>query len=141
MSPGRGLLEVADLDDDNKEEEEEEESVDDVRVLASVRCCWRRGGAATINIRWEVGGGRVTQGGVKVVAVSKRGEPLPPSLRPLRLRQPLRSRRWPLSFGSEEEVAEMTAMAMSLRWLQQKRAVDADESGWGEEEGRRLRRR
>ena len=56
MSPGRGLLEVADLDDDD-EEEEEEESDDDVRVLASARCCRRRGGDATINIRWEVGGG------------------------------------------------------------------------------------
>ena len=111
--------------------------------------CWRRcaavgggGGDATINIRWEVGGGRVTQGGVEVVAVSERGEPLPPSRRPLRLRRPLRSqRRWPLSFGSEEEVAEMTATAMSSRWLQRKRAVDADESGWGEEEGRRARQR
>ena len=142
MSPGRGSLEVADLDDDDEEEEEEEESDDDVRVLASARCCRRRGGDATINIRWEVGGGCVTQGGVEVVAVSERGEPLPPSRHPLRLRRPLRSRRcWPLSFGSEEEVAEMTATAMSSRWLQRKRAVDADESGWGEEEGRRLRRR
>ena len=143
MSPGRGSLEVADLDDDDEEEEEEEEeeSDDDVRVLASARCCRRRGGDATINIRWEVGGGRVTQGGVEVVAVSERGEPLPPSRRPLRLRRPLRSRRWPLSFGSEEEVAEMTATAMSSRWLQRKRAVDADESGWGEEEGRRARQR
>jgi hypothetical protein len=142
VSPGRGSLEVADLDDDDEEEEEEEESDDDVRVLASARCCRRRGGDATINIRWEVGGGRVTQGGVEVVAVSERGEPLPPSRRPLRLRRPLRSqRRWPLSFGSEEEVAEMTATAMSSRWLQRKRAVDADESGWGEEEGRRARQR
>ena len=63
MSPGRGSLEVADLDDDDEEEEEEEESDDDVRVLASARCCRRRGGDATINIRWEVGGGCVTQGG------------------------------------------------------------------------------
>jgi hypothetical protein len=75
------------------------------------------------------------------VAVSKRGEPLPPSHCPLRLRRPLRSRRWPLSFGSEEEVAEMTATAMSSRWLQRKRVVDADESGWGEEVGRRARQR
>jgi hypothetical protein len=42
---------------------------DDVRVLASARCCRRRGEDATINIRWEVGGGRVTKGGVEVVAV------------------------------------------------------------------------
>ena len=41
----------------------------DVRVLASARCCRRRGEDATINIRWEVRGGRVTQGGLKVVAV------------------------------------------------------------------------
>ena len=67
--PGRGSLEVADLDDDDEEEEEEEESDDDVRVLASARCCWRRGGDTTINIRWEVGGGRVTKGGFEVVAV------------------------------------------------------------------------
>ena len=66
MSPGRGSLEVADLDDDDEEEKEVEESDDDVRVLASARCCRRRGGDATINIRWEVGGGRVTQGGVEV---------------------------------------------------------------------------
>ncbi len=31
---------------------------DDVRVLASARCCRRRGEDATFNIRWEVGGGR-----------------------------------------------------------------------------------
>jgi len=30
---------------------------DDVRMLASARCCQRRGEDATINIRWEVGGG------------------------------------------------------------------------------------
>ena len=42
---------------------------DNVRVLALARCCWRRGEDATINIRWEVGGGRVTMGGFKVVAV------------------------------------------------------------------------
>ena len=71
MSPGRGLLEVADLDDDNEEEEEEEEeeSDDDVRVLASARCYRRRGEDGTINIRWEVGVGRVTKGGFEVVAV------------------------------------------------------------------------
>ena len=69
MSPGRGSLEVADLDDEEEEEEEEEESDDDVRVLASARCCRRRGEDATINIRWEVRGGRVTQGGLEVVAV------------------------------------------------------------------------
>jgi hypothetical protein len=70
VSPGRGSLEVADLDDEEEEEEEEEEeSDDDVRVLASARCCRRRGEDATINIRWEVRGGRVTQGGLEVVAV------------------------------------------------------------------------
>jgi hypothetical protein len=42
---------------------------DDVRVLASARCCQRRGEDATINIWWEVGGRRVTKGGVEVVAV------------------------------------------------------------------------
>ncbi len=42
---------------------------DDVRVLASALCCRRRGEDATINIRWEVGGGRVTKGGFEVVAV------------------------------------------------------------------------
>ncbi len=42
---------------------------DDVRVLASARCYRRRGEDATINIRWEVRGGRVTKGGVEVVAV------------------------------------------------------------------------
>ena len=42
---------------------------DDVRVLASARCCRRRGEDATINIRWEVGGGHVTKGGFEVVAV------------------------------------------------------------------------
>ena len=42
---------------------------DDGRVLASARCCWRRGEDTTINMRWEVGGGRVTKGGVEVVAV------------------------------------------------------------------------
>ena len=58
MSPGRGSLEVADLDDkEEEEEEEEEESDDDIRVLASARCCRRRGRDATINIRWEVRGG------------------------------------------------------------------------------------
>jgi hypothetical protein len=36
---------------------------DGVRVLSLARCCWRRGEDATINIRWEVGGGRVTKGG------------------------------------------------------------------------------
>jgi hypothetical protein len=55
----------------------------------------------------------------------ERGEPLPPSRRPLRFRRPLRSRRWTLSFGSEEEVAEITATEMSSRWLQRKRAVDS----------------
>ena len=35
---------------------------DNARVFASVRCCWRRGEDATINIRWEVRGGRVTKG-------------------------------------------------------------------------------
>jgi len=30
-----------------------------------------------------------------------------------------------LSFGSEEEVAEITATEMSSRWLQGKRAVDS----------------
>ncbi len=35
----------------------------------------------------------------------------------------------------------MTATVMSSCWLQRKRAVDADESGWGEEEGRRARQR
>ena len=35
---------------------------DSVRVLASARCCWRRGGDVTINIRWEVGGEVVTVG-------------------------------------------------------------------------------
>ena len=67
LSPGRGSLEVADLDDE--EEEEEEESDDNVRVLASARCCRRRGEDATINIRWEVRGVCVTQGGLEVVAV------------------------------------------------------------------------
>ena len=59
MSPGRGSLEVADLNDEEEkeEEEEEEESDDDVRVLASARCCRRRGEDATINISWEVRGG------------------------------------------------------------------------------------
>ena len=71
MSPGRGSLEVADLDDKDEEEEEEEESDDDVRVLASARCCRRRGEDANINIRWEVGGGRVTKGGVEVVDSDK----------------------------------------------------------------------
>jgi len=42
---------------------------DDVRVLASARCCRRRGEDATINIRWEVRGGSVTKGGFEVVAV------------------------------------------------------------------------
>ena len=42
---------------------------DNVRVLASVRCCRRRGDDTTINIRWEVGGGHVTKGGFEVVAV------------------------------------------------------------------------
>jgi hypothetical protein len=42
---------------------------DDVRVLASARCYHRRGEDATTNIRWEVGGGRVTKGGVEGVAV------------------------------------------------------------------------
>jgi len=42
---------------------------DDVRVLASVRCFRRRGEDATINIRWEVGGGSATKGGFEVVAV------------------------------------------------------------------------
>jgi hypothetical protein len=36
---------------------------DNVRVLALVSCCQRRGKDATINIRWEVGGGSVTKGG------------------------------------------------------------------------------
>jgi hypothetical protein len=36
---------------------------DGVRVLLSARCCRRRGEDVTINIRWEVGGGRVTKGG------------------------------------------------------------------------------
>jgi hypothetical protein len=36
---------------------------DGVRVLLSARCCRRRGEDGTINIRWEVGGGRVTKGG------------------------------------------------------------------------------
>ena len=57
VSPRRGSLEVADLDDEEEEDEEEKESNDDVRVLASARCCRRRGEDATINIRWEVGGG------------------------------------------------------------------------------------
>ena len=39
---------------------------DDARVLASARCCWWRGEYATINIRWEVGGVRMTKGGVEV---------------------------------------------------------------------------
>jgi len=52
------------------------------------------------------------------------------SYRPLRLRRPLRSGCWTLSFGGEVEVAAMTATAMtatamSSRWLQQKRAVDS----------------
>ena len=51
MSPGRGSLEVADLDDEEEEEEEEEESDDDVRVLASARCFRRRGEDGTIDIR------------------------------------------------------------------------------------------
>jgi hypothetical protein len=42
---------------------------DDVSLLASARCYQKRGEDATINIRWEVGGGRVTKGGVEVVAV------------------------------------------------------------------------
>ena len=44
---------------------------DDVRVLASARCCRRRGEDATINIRWDMGGGSVTKGkgGFEVVAV------------------------------------------------------------------------
>jgi hypothetical protein len=42
---------------------------DNVRVLASARCCRRRGEDMTINIRWEVGGGRVTKGGFEAVAV------------------------------------------------------------------------
>ncbi len=42
---------------------------DNVRVLALARCCQRRGEDTTINIRWEVGGGRVTKGGVEVVTV------------------------------------------------------------------------
>ena len=42
---------------------------DDVRVLSPARCCRRRGEDATINIRWEVRGGRGTQGGLEVVAV------------------------------------------------------------------------
>jgi hypothetical protein len=42
----------------------------DVGMLASMRCCRRRGKEdATINIRWEVGGGRVTKGGVEVLVV------------------------------------------------------------------------
>ncbi len=70
----------------------------------------------------------------------ERGEPLPPSRRPSRLRQPLRSRCWILSFGGEEEVAAMTATAMSSRWLQQEQAVDsamrgAGGGGGGNEEG------
>ena len=55
----------------------------------------------------------------------ERGKPLPPSRRPLRLRQTLRSGRWTLSFGGKVEVAAMTATAMSLRWLQRKQAVDS----------------
>jgi hypothetical protein len=43
----------------------------------------------------------------------ERGEPFPPSRRPLRLRRQLRSRHWTLSFGSEEEVA---AMSVSRWW-------------------------
>ena len=50
---------------------------------------------------------------------------MPPFRRPLRLRRPLRSRRWTLLFGGEVEVSAMTATAMSSRWLQRKRAVDS----------------
>ena len=42
---------------------------DNVRMLALARCCRRRGEDATINIRWDVGGGSVTKGGFEVVAV------------------------------------------------------------------------
>jgi hypothetical protein len=42
---------------------------DDVRLLASARCCRRRGKDATINIRWEMGGGGETKGGFNVVVV------------------------------------------------------------------------
>ena len=42
---------------------------DDVRVLVSAHCYRRRGEDATINIRGEVGGGRMTKGGFKVVTV------------------------------------------------------------------------
>ena len=36
---------------------------DNVRVLVSAYCCRRRGEDATINIKWEVRGGRMTNGG------------------------------------------------------------------------------
>ena len=36
---------------------------DGIRVLSLARCCRRRGEDATINIRWEVGGGRVKKEG------------------------------------------------------------------------------
>jgi hypothetical protein len=83
---------------------------DDVGVLALARCCRRRGEDTAISIRWEVGGGRVTNGGFKVVAVRGGSH-----CQTLRLRRPLRSRRWTLSVGGEVEVAGMTATAMLSR--------------------------
>ena len=41
-------------------------------------------------------------------------------------------RCWMFSFGNEEEVAAMTATAMSSCWLQRQRAVDSMmRVGWG----------
>ena len=82
-----------------------------------------------INIKWEVEGGCVTTGVIEVVVV--RGGSRSPSHRPSRLRRPLRSQRWTLSFGGEEEVAAMTATAMSSRWLQREQAVDGAMRGAG----------
>ena len=101
---------------------------------------WRVGGAMKMSGCWcrraaGGGGGRTRQStlggrgardkGGSRGGGSERGEPLPPSRSPSRLRRPLRSRRWTLSFGGEDEVAAMTATAMSSRWLQRERAVDS----------------
>ena len=91
--------------------------------LLTVSGCWH----------WRTavgGGGRTRQRGACKKGGGRgggceRGEPFLPSCHPLRLRLPLRLRRWTLSFGGEEEVAAMTATAMALRWLQRERAVDS----------------
>ena len=75
---------------------------DDVRVLASARCYRRRGEDVTINIRWEVGGGRVTKGGVEVVAVRGGSHCRRPLLLLLSSLLPSPSQRWHSSERNEK---------------------------------------